>query len=141
MGKVYVTWDAVEEFVSDVESFIRNNHPNCPGVYGLPRGGLIFGVMLSHRLSIPLLMSPTDGCLIVDDICDSGESLVHYVKNSSGPDKHGYITATMYFKDNRLGVIPDFYSRIKHDDWIIYPFEATLAETKAAFPDEEIEII
>ena len=97
MGKVYVSWQAVDNFVDIVDNFIRNKHPDCTGVYGIPRGGLVFAVMLSHKLSIPMLMSPVPGCLIVDDICDSGESLLHYVKNSSSPDKPEYITATMFY--------------------------------------------
>ena len=142
MGKVYVSWKAVENFVENVDNFIRNEHPTCPGVYGVPRGGLCLAVMLSHKLSIPMLMSPVEGCLIVDDICDSGESLVHYVKNTSNPDAaNKYIIATMFYKDNRLGIKPDIYYRTKGEDWIIYPFEASLKDTKAAFPDEKIEVI
>ena len=141
MGKVYVTWKSVDNFVDIVDNFIRNQHPTCPGVYGIPRGGLVFAVMLSHKLSIPMLMSPVEGCLIVDDICDSGESLVHYVKNSSSADKPKYIIATMFYKDNRLDIRPDIYWRIKGEDWIIYPFESSLADAKAAFPDEDIVIL
>lgn len=142
MGKVYVTWKSVENFVDIVDNFIRNEHPTCPGVYGIPRGGLVFAVMLSHRLSIPLLMSPTEGCLIVDDICDSGETLVHYVKNSSNPDEaNKYIIATMFYKDNRLGIKPDIYYKTKGEDWIIFPHESTLADAKAAFPDEDIAVL
>ena len=83
MSKVYVTWNQVEEFVECVAKHIEDNKINISGVYGIPRGGLVFAVMLSHRLHIPMLASATSDCLIVDDICDSGESLVHFVKNTS----------------------------------------------------------
>lgn len=141
MGKVYVSWKFVENFVENVENLVRNKYPQCTGIYGLPRGGLCLAVMLSHKLSLPLLMSPVDKCLIVDDICDSGESLIHYAKNSSGPDLHNYVIATMFFKDNRLGVIPDYYEGIKKDDWIIFCWESTLEAAKTAFPDEEIVVL
>lgn len=141
MGKVYVSWDAVENFVDIVDNFIRNEHPSCTGVYGIPRGGLVFAVMISHKLSIPMLMSPTPGCLIVDDICDSGESLLHYVKNSSSPDKPKYITATMFYKDNRLGIKPDIYWRTKGEDWVIFPHESSLKTAQTVFPDEEIRVL
>ena len=141
MGKVYVTWKSVENFVDIVENFIRNEHPTCPGVYGIPRGGLVFAVMLSHRLSIPMLASPVESCLIVDDICDSGESLVHYVKNSSGPCRPDYIIATMFYKDNRLGIKPDIYWKTKGEDWICYPWECNPESVKVAFSDEVITVV
>lgn len=121
-----VTWDDVEEFISAVCTSILSNEAfqnrQISGVYGLPRGGLIFAVMLSHRLNIPLLMAPAKNCIIVDDICDSGESLLHYVRNSSGDKRNEYITITMYMKQNEL-VHPDIYYKVKSDKWILFPWE------------------
>ena len=119
MAKVFVTWQDVEKFVTEVSAMPYE----FTGVYGIPRGGLIFAVMLSHKLHIPLLMSPIEGCLIVDDICDSGESLVHYVKDTSGGKEHNYIIATMFYKPNTLGIEPDLYMAMKYDDWIVFPWE------------------
>lgn len=117
--KKYVTWQEVESFID----YLCENLPeNILGVYGLPRGGLVFAVMLSNRLHIPMLGAPVKGCLVVDDICDTGESLIHYQNNSSGDGK-GYLIATMYYKDNRLAVKPDYYMCIKQNDWIVFPWE------------------
>ena len=121
--KEYVTWEQVETFVEFVASYIEKNEIEISGVYGIPRGGLVFAVMLSHRLQIPMLASATDDCLVVDDICDSGESLVHFVKNTSNPDKPKPLTATMYYKENKLGIEPDIYKYVKTDQWIVFPFE------------------
>lgn len=118
--KKYVTWQMVEEFIDGIIDTYKD--ANLTGVYGLPRGGLVFAVMISNRLHIPMLGAPTKGCLVVDDICDTGESLIHYQNNSSGDGK-GYLTATMYYKDNRLAVKPDYYMFIKHNDWIVFPWE------------------
>lgn len=123
MAKEYVTWEQVETFVEFVASYIEKNEIKISGVYGIPRGGLVFAVMLSHRLQIPMLASATDDCLVVDDICDSGESLVHFVKNTSNPDKQKPLTATMYYKENQLGIEPDIYKYVKTDQWIVFPFE------------------
>lgn len=117
----FVTWEDVEDFIN----YLRNNiedPESISGVYGLPRGGLVFAVMLSHALNIPLLMAPANNCIIVDDICDSGESLLHYVNDSSGDRRNQYITATMYMKANQL-VCPDFYYKVKTDSWIVFPWE------------------
>lgn len=48
-------------------------HEGCvDGIYGIPRGGLPLAVLLSNRLSLPLLMAPTKQCIVVDDIFDTG---------------------------------------------------------------------
>lgn len=123
MDKVYVTWGQVEEFVEFVATYIETYDKKISGVYGIPRGGLVFAVMLSHRLHIPMLASATSDCLIVDDICDSGESLVHFVKNTSNPNEPKPLIATMFYKENRLGIKPGLYSFMKTDQWIVFPFE------------------
>ena len=52
------------------------------GIYGIPRGGLIPAVYLSHRLNIPLVrtldavLSDSHGpYLIVEDVVDTGKTL------------------------------------------------------------------
>lgn len=119
--KEFVSWDMVEEFIDYITENYKN--ANLTGVYGLPRGGLVFAVMLSHRLDIPMLAAPVKGCLIVDDICDTGESLLHYMKNSSAQDKPIYHVVTMYYKENSLGIEPEMYSFNKEDKWIVFPWE------------------
>jgi len=119
--KHFVTWQEVEDFISDVIREYKDK--KVTGVYGLPRGGLIFAVMLSHRLHIPMLVSPIEGCMIVDDICDSGESLVHYVNNASGNEELDYTIVTMYYKQNKLGIVPDFWKDEKNNEWIVFPWE------------------
>lgn len=120
MNKNYVSWSDIELFIDKVSNEYKDK--NITGVYGLPRGGLIFAVMLSHKMNIPLLMAPTENCIIIDDICDSGESLVHYYRNSSGNELNKYHIVTMYYKDNEL-VQPEFYMNKKEDKWIVYPWE------------------
>lgn len=117
--KEYVSWQQVEDFVHKVCTM---NTKHFSGVYGLPRGGLVLAVMISHRLDIPLLTAPAPGCLIVDDICDSGESLVHYYKNSSG-EQTDYVIATMYYKENEMKIVPDIWGYNKTDSWIVFPWE------------------
>ena len=73
MSKVYVSWNAIEKFVQNVVNQYKDK--DITGVYGLPRGGLVLAVMVSHRLGVPMLMSPCEGCIIIDDICDTAGSL------------------------------------------------------------------
>lgn len=119
--KEYVTWDDVMDFVTFVKYYCLSNKPS--GVFGIPRGGLILAVLVSHALDIPMLSAPCDNCLIVDDICDSGESLLHYYNNTSGGARKDFRIATMYYKENSLGVKPDYYMKKKADNWIVFPWE------------------
>lgn len=117
--KRFVTWEEVEQFVDQVADMYVGL---VNGVYGLPRGGLVLATMLSHRLNVPLLLGAFPGCLVVDDICDSGESLIHYIRNSSGDEK-GYNVVTMFYKSNELEIFPEYYMFLKNDDWIVFPWE------------------
>lgn len=120
MSKLRLTWKNVEEYVDQIARLYGGFA--LSGVYGIPRGGIVLAVMISHRLNIPLLMSPAPWCLIVDDICDSGESLLHYAKNSSSLDKPTYTISSMMYKRNDL-VTPDSYWGVKTDEWVVFPWE------------------
>lgn len=94
-------------------------------VYGIPRGGLIVAVALCHRLDLPLL---TDAgkigpdTLVVDDICDSGKTLLPYVGKCT--------TAALHVVPGAC-VRPDFFVRVRVSDWVIYPWEANSGQTKS----------
>lgn len=119
MKKKY-TWNAIERYILAVEKDLNEKGLKPTGVYGLPRGGLIYATLLSYRMNIPLLMHAAEGCVIIDDIADSGRTLSHYTENDTQFNKY-YIT-TM-FKHPRSIVEPDFYMYEKNDDWIVYPYE------------------
>lgn len=111
--KRYVTWNQVNDYIECVSTKFSDR--KLTGVYGIPRGGLVFATMLSHRLDIPLLLAPCDGCLVVDDISDTGKTLVHF-------QECGYLITTMFYKKGSL-VEPHYWYAQKYDDWIVYPWE------------------
>lgn len=111
--KEYVSWNDIEDYISSLKCFIESGNFN--GVYGPPRGGLIFAVMVSHRYNLPFLGAPQKGCLVIDDIVDTGDTALAW-KNK------GYTITSMYF--NSHSKVPvDFYYRNKNDKWIVYPYE------------------
>ena len=120
MNKVIITWKDVEGYIQNVAN--RYKDVKITGVYGFARGGLVLAVMLSNRLDIPLLSAPVKDCIIIDDICDSGETLLHYRKNSSALKKPDYYITTMMYRNGAM-VTPDYYWGVKHDDWIVFPWE------------------
>jgi hypoxanthine phosphoribosyltransferase len=125
MEKVYLDWVSTEALVDCLALNIKLS--NCPPSYisGLPRGGLIPAVMLSHKLNIPFVplslieSLPVVDVLIVDDIADSGETLESYQK---------YNTAVLHYKIQSEH-IPTYYGiEIPNNIWISYPWENNDAE-------------
>lgn len=119
-NKVYVSWDDMMKYLDRLidEIKARNLHPT--GVYGVPRGGLILATLLSYKLNIPLLLNAGEGCIVIDDIADSGRTLLHYTQNDTQFNK--YFITTMYYHERSM-VTPDFYMFTKGDKWIVFPWE------------------
>ena len=126
-------------------------------IVGVSRGGLIPSVFMSHNLKLPLIpvcFSGSEGAgddktyteievlpefdkkdviLIVDDICDTGDTLSKMVKYYKRQKIEVY-TAVLYFKDNwptkdanepTHGYIPTFYmNRIGPlSQWVVFPWQ------------------
>ena len=111
--KEYVTWDDIDMFIEYLAAELDLSQ--FTGVYGPARGGVTFAVILSNRYDLPYLGAPQKGCLIVDDICDSGNTALCW-KNK------GYTIATMYYKQG-ASVTHDVWWKEKEDKWIVFPFE------------------
>ena len=116
--KWYITWDDVENFIDEIIDHYKDS--TITGVYGIPRGGIILASILSYRMNVPMLLAPHKDCIIIDDISDTGETLMHYDRNTSdGGKKKGYHIVTMFYKEDSA-VKPEFYKYIKTDRWIVY---------------------
>lgn len=120
MEKVYVTYEQINEYIDNVVQDLKKRGIKPTGVYGPPRGGLIFATLLSYKMDIPLLLNASKGCVIIDDIADSGRTLLHFTENDTQFNKY-YIT-TMYYHERSV-VKPDYYMHLKKDRWIVYPYE------------------
>jgi len=122
--KRYITWQQVDSLVDTIAAQITKEFSNITHIYGIPRGGLIPAVMLSHKLGIPLVIKrgyETLTTLIVDDISDSGETLEDY---------EGLNTAVLLHKPHTSRSVPTMYGSIHSSDaWIIYPWERSDSKT------------
>jgi hypoxanthine phosphoribosyltransferase len=84
-------------------------------IYGIPRGGLVLAVALSHRLELPLLTQPQPGCLVVDDVYETGRTLAPY------RDLEGATLLVWISKAEPLWwQAVEVYSSA---EWIVFPWE------------------
>ena len=116
--KRYISWEEVETLVNILHDNILESGEKFEYVKGLPRGGLIPAVMLSHKSGISYesheLTLHQRNALVVDDICDSGKTL----KTIQFP------TAVLHYKPHTSIIEPTFYAcKFESDDWIVYPWE------------------
>lgn len=116
-----IDWNKLDEYVQTLANEIAKDGKPVAGVYGMPRGGLVPAVILSHNLGVPLLLAPCENCVVVDDIADTGVTLQHFA------DK-GYRIAVIWYKSCSR-VVPDYYAmkstrRTLGGAWIVFPWEA-----------------
>ena len=92
------------------------------GIYGIPRGGVIVAVMMSHILGVPyvdrLQSLYGEKFLVVDDIADTGTTLeqmrAEVFQNAE--------FATIHYNEESI-IEPNFWVSKKGSDWIVYPWE------------------
>lgn len=127
MKKRYLSWQDVEEAVERLAANITLSEKQITSIIGLPRGGLVPAVMLSHKLNIPFSTEDEEVeegyTLVVDDICDSGITLEEF------KDYESVLTATLHYKSSAC-TEPDFWWRLApENEWIVYPWESKDSET------------
>jgi|TARA_R100000479_G_scaffold137671_1_gene74070 hypoxanthine phosphoribosyltransferase len=121
--KEFISWNLIDEAVTDIAFNIKNTNKDFKGVYGIPRGGLILAVMLSHKLDLPLIMSKDEldeNSIIIDDIADTGKTLWNFIEYQS------YVVTI--HKHEKSIFKPDYSVLDKGDKWIVYPWETEDSE-------------
>lgn len=130
MKKIYVTWKDFDYGMNIMCDWIRKQ--KIKAIIAVPNGGLCMGVVISNKLNIPLYFNTKnilerykiDEVCIIDDICDSGETLKK-INN-----KKIFKTATFYKRYNSL-YEPDFYLIVCFNkSWIVFPWENKDKECK-----------
>ena len=137
VGKIFISWADIDEMIEDLYQKLKDE--NIDKVVGISRGGLIPGVMLSHRLNAgfePLEWQTRDGefqdrikamnfnknlkCTIfVDDICDTSttiKQIKQLIPKSRWAVLHQKADIELEFVATTL---------YNDDRWVIYPWEET----------------
>jgi hypoxanthine phosphoribosyltransferase len=133
MEKYYVDWDELGVVANRLCHLIEKSNYKIKNVYGLQRGGLIPAVMVSHKLGIPMAKGNIGpDTLIIDDICDSGETLDEFVKKYQTLYSFPFNlkTAVLHYKPHTSYFEPTLYAEEwEYDDWLVYPWEREDSKT------------
>ena len=117
-NKFFYSWDQFESDCNKIAGLIKKNGRKIDSLYGIPRGGLVLAVRLSHKLGLPLIMHNADigkETLIVDDIADSGDTMIGFLGRKK------YVTATLFCNPSSK-YAPTYFCR-KKTNWIVFPWE------------------
>lgn len=129
-------WDLIEFGIKSLAGYLKSQ--DVKYVVGIPRGGLIPAVMLSHESEIPFLTLDkleTVGEIskkqiaIVDDISDSGVTLAPFITQ-------GYTVVTLCHKVTCPIKVSRYVLETQETDWIKFPWERDDAKQIAGYLDK-----
>jgi hypoxanthine phosphoribosyltransferase len=122
-SKLYLGWDWVDAQINTIGDKLDGY--DLEFVAGIPRGGLIPAVMMSHAFGIKYIsyssakMLPLDlrkKTIVLDDISDTGVTLAE-------ADKLKFITACLCLRTGTK-TVPNFVGTCISDDrWLVFPWE------------------
>ena len=135
-----IIWDYFESEAHKLAIGILNANTDFTNIIAINRGGLTLGVKLSHYLNIPLSVYtlPKLGCydtagilaiaslgkrtLIVDDINDTGNTLINIIKNM---ELYSIASETCTLVQKAESAIKvDYCNIVEPDDiWVEFPWE------------------
>lgn len=114
MKRIYYGIENFERDMDNLAELIKNGSIRYSSLFGVPRGGIPVAIALSWRLGLPLTIEPqTAGCLVVDDVVDSGTTRIRY---------NGFDFACLHWK-HYAQAEPNFYIYRDVDAWVEYWWE------------------
>lgn len=145
--KITFSWPQFWHYAEEVALQIINEKKTYTQIIVILRGGFYLGDYLSRRLDIPLsalvtqsynsrnqqenlsiselsyTITPTERVLLVDDLLDSGETMIKVKQKLETNWNVEIDTAVIWQKFHSQCQADYFYSFIPSDLWIIQPFE------------------
>jgi len=109
------TWQQFDNAVGIIAEGLKYYEGRFDNIYGVPRGGLVLAVALSHRLGLPVVKDCDSRSVVVDDISDSGKTLQPF-------QQRGNVLATIHIVPESV-VYPEIWVHVRRADWVIYPWE------------------
>jgi len=145
MHKYHISYEEFHDHTLDLYEKVK--HLNLDYIVGPSRGGLLPGVILSHKMNVPLVpvewstrdhgikVSRLDvaddlregkNILLVDDINDTGKTLVDLIEDwSYNTESKGTLTTASVFQRYTTSKPSDHFQVLITDDtWLVFPYEA-----------------
>ena len=122
-NKLYLSWKWVDEQINTIGDKLEGYELEF--VAGIPRGGLIPAVMMSHAFGIKYISYSSakllpkelrDKTLVIDDISDTGVTM----KEAEDLD---FLTAALSLRSGTKTVPMFVGQQINNDDWLVFPWE------------------
>ena len=124
MKYLKLSWELIDELTDKIATEVSRNYKEIKFIYGIPRGGLIPAVILSHKLGIKLINEVFSHTLVVDDIVDTGETMkIRLTEANIWGGTRNIVTTSLVtrtsakFKPNITGM------SLREDGWVCYPWE------------------
>jgi hypoxanthine phosphoribosyltransferase len=142
--KLFYSWQEYDKDILLINSKIHDSSWFPEHIVGIKRGGLVPAVSLSHLFKVPLniisyqsrdgdnmdlrglLELPIDSrILLIDDICDTGETFEAIKKEI----KQNYLNIKFcsLFYNIRQNITVDYFARKidreKDSSWVVFPWE------------------
>jgi len=110
MTNTKLTYEDIRLLVDKiVREYVGNK--NIDSVYGIPTGGVFPALLISQLLNLPLVETPQEKTLIVDDIYDSGRTMAKY----NYPNKAVLVS--------KQSILLTYAMIVNKDDWVQFPWE------------------
>jgi GTP cyclohydrolase I len=118
-----LTWEDIYREAGKLAN--RHAHKRYTGIYGIPQGGAPVALVVSNYLQLPVLDEPELGCLIVDDLVDSGATAAKELNNLEGVE----FDALFRKEYSPTHLAPEAF---EVDGWINFPWERAKGEPQDA---------
>lgn len=123
VNKLYLSWKWVDTQLNNIGDKLEGKELEF--VSGIPRGGLIPAVMMSHAFGIKYISYSSakllpkelrEKTIVIDDIADTGVTL----KEAIGLD---FITSTLAMRKGSKSC-PNYFGEFINDErWLVFPWE------------------
>jgi len=124
MKYIRLSWELIEELTDKIATEVSRSYKGIKFIYGIPRGGLIPAVILSHKLGIRMVNEVFSHTLIVDDIVDTGETMkIRVTEANIWGDTRNIVTTSLVTRSS-AEYKPDITGMsLRKDGWVCYPWE------------------
>ena len=115
MEKLLLTHELYNKHIARLADKIKESGKTYECVYGIPRGGYYPAIILGQILKLQVVTEIKNAnTLVVDDICDSGFTLAHYLK---------YDTAVVFCRPYSFDKCTYYGTESPKGQWIVFPDE------------------